>query len=197
MHPALPQTLTPENLAVWITENAIDSFTDKRPKPLTDEDVQEYEHKSSVASRELDKLKAIEDEFKGYIKDGSPTGDDGEPLPVTITIPATIGRKTLTEQREQADKILLDGQIVETQQLYTIPWPEGKKMVVFTIEGDEMEHLTKDMTQEQLEKHGNLFVQEAGGDMEYPVQDGPKEEDVVMPVVEEKPKKKKQQDPFI
>ena len=191
MHPSLPQTMTIENLSQWITENSVDSFTDKRPKPLTDDDIAEYEHKSSVCSRELDKLKAVEKEFKDFMKEGTPEDQFGEHQSITITIPATKGTKALNEERESADKIIMDGQIVESTQLYTIPYPEGKKMVVVDIQGKEYEHLTKDMTQDQLEKHGNLFVEDGPKeDMEEEVSD--------LPVVEEKPKKKKKdQTPFI
>ncbi len=199
MHPALPQTMTPENLATWITDNSVDSFTDKRPQQLSEFDIADYEHRSAEISIELDKLKEVKKEFDEYLKTGTPEDSIGEHQPVNISIPATTGIKALTERREEIGKILIDGQIEESTQLYTIPYPEGKKMVVVDIEGNEFEHLTKDMSQEQLEKLGNLFVS-----------DGLKEDEEEIKVtpmtfqeggsdgVELKPKKKKKDvEPFI
>jgi hypothetical protein len=157
LHQCLPQTLTVEKLAQWITENSKNSFSHEEKITLTEHDIQEFEHRSSAASRALDRLKAVEDDFKHFVKKGTPV-QDGVVQPVDITIPPTAGSDVLKARREHADKILEQGYQVETTQLYTIPWPEESQMVVMTIEGEEWPMYTKPMGKDQKVLYGELFA---------------------------------------
>jgi hypothetical protein len=156
-HPSLPSSMTAENLGQWIEQNSKNSFEHTEKIPLTDEDIAMFEHKSSLASRALDRLKAVEDNFKFYLKKGSPH-EDGVPQPIDITIPPTSGTDVLKANREHADKILEQGYQVEITKLYTIPWPEESQMVVVTIEGDEWPMYTKPMGKDQKALYGELFT---------------------------------------
>lgn len=157
IHPALPQTKTPEQLAIWIKENSKHDFNHDEKIILTADEVQELEHKSSAASRALDRLKKVEESFKYYMTNGTPVVG-GTVEPVDITIPPTRGTKELKANREHADKILEQGYQVVTTPLYTIPYPEESTMVVVTIEGDEWPMYTKPMSKDQKAMYGELFA---------------------------------------
>lgn len=157
IHPCLPQTKTPEQLAQWITENSKNSFQHDEKVDLTEEEVRAFEHKSSAASRALDRLKAVEEDFKHVLKKGTPV-IGGTTEPYTVTIPPTKGVDALKANREHADKILEDGYQTITTALYTIPYPEESTMVVVTIEGDEWPMYTKPMSKDQKVLYGELFT---------------------------------------
>jgi len=157
-HLCCPQTLTPENLGQWIEQNSKHSFEHNEKIPLTDLDIQEFEHKSSAASRALDRLKLVEDNFKHYMKRGTPV-EVGIVQPIDITIPPTAGTDVLKANREHADKILEQGYQVEITKLYTIPYPEESTMVVVTIEGQEWPMYTKPMGKDQKAMYGELFAE--------------------------------------
>jgi hypothetical protein len=157
LHPCLPQTLTKELLASWIADNSKNSFSHEEHVKLTELEIQEFEHKSSAASRALDRLKAVEDDFKYHLKKGTPVLD-GVAQPYETVIPPTKGSDQLKANREFADKILEQGYQVVTTPLYTIPYPEESTMVVVTIEGDEWPMYTKPMSKDQKALYGELFT---------------------------------------
>lgn len=156
-HPCLPQTLTKENLAQFITDNSKNSFSHEEKIPLTAQDIAAFEHRSSAASRALDRLKAIEEDFKHHMVNGTPV-KEGIIQPYDVTIVPTKGTKELKANREFADKILEQGYQVVTTALYTIPYPEESTMVVVTIEGDEWPMYTKPMSKDQKALYGELFT---------------------------------------
>lgn len=157
IHPCLPSTMTPENLGAWIEQNSKNNFSHEEKITLTETEIQEFEHQSSAASRALDRLKSVEDDFKYFIKKGTPV-QDGTVQPVDITIPPTAGTDVLKARREHADKILEQGYQVETTPLYTIPYPEEGQMVAVTIEGEEWPMYTKPMGKDQKALYGELFA---------------------------------------
>lgn len=157
LHLCLPQTLTKENLAKWIKDNSKHTFIHEEKIPLTEAQVQEFEHKSSAASRSLDRLKAVSDSFKYFIKKGTPVLE-GVCQPQDVTIPPTKGTEALEANREHADKILEQGYQVVPTELFTIPYPEASEMVVVTIEGQEWPMYTKPMSPDQKTMYGELFA---------------------------------------
>ena len=102
LHPALPQFMTPENLALWIKENQVEQFEYVDDTPLTQDEISELEHKSSIASRTIDELDNLEKSFKKMLKEGT---ED----PVDFTIPPTKGTKTLKSNRKFADDKIKSG----------------------------------------------------------------------------------------
>lgn len=153
IHRALPQTMTPENLAEWIKKNCIDKKIHEERIPLDEPQIADLEHRSSVASRQIDKLerqlKEITDQFK-----------NGTTEPIHITIPFTKGLKTLTANREFADGCIEKGFTEENTTLYGIPFPEREVILFCDIEGQEYETYQENMTSEQIKMHGNLFKEE-------------------------------------
>lgn len=153
IHRALPQTMTPENLAEWIKKNCIDKKIHEERIPLEEHQITDLEHRSSVASRQIDKLerqlKEITDQFK-----------NGTTEPIHITIPFTKGLKTLTANREFADGCIEKGFTEENTTLYGIPFPEREVILFCDIEGQEYETYQENMTPEQIKFHGNLFKEE-------------------------------------
>lgn len=152
---SIPGTITAEALGKWITDNSKDSIIHKEEIPLDDDVIKELEHKSSMASRRIDELKALKKNFDNYLNKGTDVDHDAEVeidqdpprLPMTIIIPPTKGLKELTKNREFADKQLRDGFKTEEVKLYMIPVPEEDRMVAVDIEGVEYEQYNREMNE--------------------------------------------------
>jgi len=150
IHSVLPQSYTPENLAVWIKQNSIEQKAHVEEIELTVEEIADLEHRSSAANRALDKLevqmKAIQEVFK-----------KGTPEPIDFKIYPTKGIEVLKANRKFADDSIEKGVREETTMLYAIPFPEKKRIVYVTIEGEEFEQYSTDMSKEQLIAFNTLF----------------------------------------
>lgn len=165
LHRACPSTYTPERLAVWIKENQKSIRTHVDKIPLTPEEVSDLEHKSSLASRAIDRLEEVMDEFKAYIQGGTPY--DGEKyLPKDITIPPSKGMKELKANRAHSDSILVKGYNEEITEIYIVPFPDESTMVAMDITGCEWPDYTKAMTESEEELYGRLFVKDKDGNMQ-------------------------------
>lgn len=163
IHVSLPQTMTPEALGKWIVENKKDTIFHRETFPLTEEEIKNLEHQSSAASRALDRLKAVEDLFKSYMKNGTPCQRVEKELvydPIDITIPPTKGTKALKSNREYADNLLEAGERTETTDLYLVPWPEEAKMVCVDIEGQEWSQYTRAMTTFEINENKPLLKED-------------------------------------
>lgn len=171
LHPALPQTMTPENLADWITKNSIETREHLDRIPLTKEKILELEHKSSTASRAIDELKDVEKTFKTYLKKGTdvdfetevPKGQEPKRLPVTVTIPPTRGLDELNKRRQWADMQLRTGYSVEPKNVYHIPYSETEQIIGVDVEGNEMEEYTRDMTETEATQYTLPIADAAAG----------------------------------
>lgn len=148
-HPCLPSTMTPENLASWIKDNADEVIDHIEKTPLEEEQTHELQSQSSLASRAMDRLEAIKKEFNDVIKEGTPDIE----MPYDITIPPTKGMKILKANRAFADRQLENGMKETPVQLYKIPYPEESLMVAVDIEGNEWPDFTKEMTNAEVNKH--------------------------------------------
>lgn len=153
LHPALPQVMTPENLALWIKQNQIESFEHTDETELTEEEISELEHKSSLASRALDKLDDLLESFKTTLNSG--TVD-----PIDFTIPPTKGIKELKANRENADAKIESGVNEVKTWIYGIPYPEEKRVLFFDIEGNRFESRDRDMNEMQLGKYDKPLLRE-------------------------------------
>lgn len=156
MHLALPQkSLTIEQLAQWITENQIEQKVHEEQVDYTEEEIQEFEHKSSVASRAIDRLMVIKKTFTDYI-------NDGVDIPTDVTIPETKGLKALHANREYADaQIELGYRIIPTT-LYGIPCDANGKICFFDVEGDHWEQYDYKMNPFQQDKYGSPLFTDQG-----------------------------------
>lgn len=172
MHAALPQTMTPENLGQWISENRKDTIAAKGTTILSADERTEYEHISSSCSQKIDELDETAKTFTEYINNGTYNPDVDEENGKNVQIPATVGKKKLTEERKRVDKILRDGHTVEKTTLYVIPWPERKKMVAFDIEGQEWDEYTRDMREDEINAHRTLFEEAPVGEAVMEVSSG-------------------------
>lgn len=169
LHPCLPQTMTPENLSEWIVKNAHENIPHETLIPLTDEEVAELEHKSSLASRKIDELKEVEKLFKEILKKGTPVEDisvDEDPsyepkhVSVPITIPPTKGLDALNANRQYADSKLRDGHNKEITTYYRIPFIESNMMIGVDIEGNEAEEYSRKMTDFEKQKYALPILQQ-------------------------------------
>jgi len=153
LHPTLPQTMTKENLAVWIRQNSVEGKNHVEEIPYTQEELQEFEHKSSAASRAIDKLewqlKSIQFTFK-----------NGTQEPQEIKIYPTKGIDVLKENRKYADGQIDKGCREETTVLFGIPYPEKKKVIFVDIEGNEFAQYERDMTKDEAIGHTTLFSED-------------------------------------
>jgi hypothetical protein len=163
VHRSLPQSLTAEKLAEWVTTHQKQVINHITKTPLTPEEVSENEHKSSAASRAIDRLDEVMDLFKLLIKKGTKyDGTTDKHLPESVTIPGTKGKDALTANRQIADSILEKGYNEETTVLYLIPNPDESQMVAVDIEGHEAPKYSRAMTAEEDKMYGKLFVKEGG-----------------------------------
>ncbi len=158
LHKSIPQSLTPENLASWIVKNQDRKFLHTEKTDLTEETISFLEHKSSLASRAIDRLNKVKEEFMDTLKNGTPDADK----PVDVTIPPTSGLKVLTANREWADKQLEQGFSEDLIDIYMVPDPENNQMVGIDIEGNEWPEYTVEMTEDEHKKYGKLFSKEKG-----------------------------------
>jgi hypothetical protein len=153
-HASIPQSLTPENLASWILDNKDSTFQHIEKTELNEETIRDYEHKSSLASRAIDRLNEVKDNFMEILNNGTPDQEK----PVDVTIPMTKGLKVLKANREFADKQLEQGFSEEFIDIYMIADPENGRMVAMDIEGNEWADFSTDMNEEQTKKYGKLFA---------------------------------------
>lgn len=150
-HEALPQGMTVEQLAQWLYENKIDSKTHKEEEPYTDEEIQEFEHKSSLASRSIDKLAEIEKTVKEHLKEG--IFDD----PISITLPPTKGNKALLANRKYADEQITLGYVSREIDLYGIPDDKTEKILFFDAEGNVWDDYSENMSEDQKHQYIGMF----------------------------------------
>ena len=147
-HISLP-TYPKEKLAQWLAENKIDTRIHVQKTELTPEMIADYEHRSTAASRAMDRLNEVKDTFMEYLKGGTPfNGTDYQP--VDVTIPGTKGLKTLEANRKYACDILEKGYTEEDIELYMIPWPETGMVIAVDVQGEEYEQYTRAMSVEEI-----------------------------------------------
>lgn len=154
IHTSLPQTLTAENLGQWIMQNHIEKKIHEERIPLDDSQVADLEHRSSLASRAIDKLKAQLKEITEYFKEGTL-----EAIPFTIY--PTKGITTITANREFADGCLEKGYTEEKITLYGILYPEKELVIYVDITGVEYPAYQEVMSAEQKVMHNSLFKEES------------------------------------
>lgn len=139
LHEVLPQTLTPENLAVWLTENNIDKRIHSQELKLSEEDVHLYENKIANVTQQIYRLQEVKAEFEAYLKKGTSVTHDaqGQPQyqPQTVTIPPTKGLNELEENRKYYAKILEQGFRNNDFEVFGIPYPKGETVLFFNSEG--------------------------------------------------------------
>lgn len=165
-HHSLPQTSTPEGLAEWIQLNKVDQHNHVEEIPLTEEEIQQFEHQSSIASRSIDKLQNVEKFFKETLKNGTPYNRDSDKNePVNVTIPPTKGLTVLKANREHADKRLELGYKEDITNLYLVPNPEESTMVMVDIEGNEWAQYSRNMTKDEINQFKPLL--KGSGSLKY------------------------------
>lgn len=165
-HVSLPATMTIEQLAKWIVENQIDKINHTEKFKLTEDEIREQEHKSSAASRSIDRLNAVKDEFMNFLKEGTPTALKSgkvEYEPVAVTIPPSKGLKSLKANREHADSLIEAGSREEITEIYMIPWPEQSLVIGVDIVGLEWPQYTRVMTKDEINAHKPLLKVSEGG----------------------------------
>jgi hypothetical protein len=157
-HHSLPQTSTPEQLAEWIQLNKVDTFNHEEKIQLTEEEIQNFEHQSALASRQIMKLTDVEKYFKELIKKGTPYSMEKEAHePINVTIPPTKGKDALTANMEFANKQLELGYKLDITHLYLVPNPEESMMVMVDIEGVEWPGYSREMTKDEINQHKPLL----------------------------------------
>jgi DNA-binding protein H-NS len=153
LHPTLPQTMTKENLAVWIRQNSIEGKNHVVEIEYTEKEIQEFEHKSSAAARAIDKLEAQLKKITEYFKKGTQE-------PIDEKIYPTKGIEVLKANRKYADDEIEKGFREETTVLFGIPYPEKKQVIFVDIEGIEFTQYTRNMTKEEAIGHTTLFSED-------------------------------------
>ncbi len=168
-HELLPQSKTVEELAAWLTENALEKKTHVKEEDLTIEGRHEHEAKIANATAAIYELQALEKRFKTTIKKGT-DGLLGELQPETFTVPPTKGIDILESNRQFSNQILKDGVLKTNVELFGIPDDNREMIVFFDIEGNLMDE--QPMGSEQRQAAGKLFSEtDAMAPMKAMVQD--------------------------
>lgn len=168
LHICLPQTMTVESLAQWITENAAEKREHEEQMPLTDELKSTLEHKVSLAASRIQELREVEKVFKDFLNKGTPvdieTNADpaGDPLrlPQPVTIPPTKGLKEIQANLDYFTKQLRNGYSTEKTLIFLIPFPEEKMMIGVDIEGKEWPDYTREMSEPEKINHEKPILEE-------------------------------------
>lgn len=165
-HESLPNTLTTESLAQWITDNAKDEINHVDKVDLDPEKVREYEHKLANSTAAKLRLEELKKEFNECLKKGTGVSgfseESGEPIhdPQNFIVPPTKGLDALNANIRFYSDLLERGFEENHTMIYIIPYPEKKRMVGVDIEGNEWEQYSKDMTPAEVSSFGNLFQEE-------------------------------------
>lgn len=162
-HPALPDTYTPEQLGVWLRDTHVETREHIEENPLTPEDISNFEHKSSLATRAIYDLQEWLKMVQTAVKKGTPVNEDKERLPVNFTLSPTKGLDNLEENRKWAEKIIKDGFTTETTLLFGVAYPEEKKICFFDAAGVHFKQYDHNMTSEQMEKWDKPMLRVSGG----------------------------------
>lgn len=168
-HTSLP-SYTKEKLAQWLAENKIDQIIHKQKTELTEDLVHDYEARSSLASRAMDRLNKVKELFMETLKTGTPFNQTTEEWePIDITIPASKGLKELEANRKFADNILEKGYTEEDINIYMIPWPETSMVIGVDVEGVEYEQYTRPMSETEISAYKPLLRANEEDDDDLPL----------------------------
>lgn len=157
-HACVPATMTPEALGDWIMTQKVDQQNHVEKIPLTEDEITQFEHDSSLASRAIDKLMEVKKYFDNSLKKGTPYDKATEShKPLSITIPPTRGLDALKSNREHADAQIVKGCKEEITELYLIPFPEKSRMIMVNIVGVEWPDYSRDMTADEIQQYKPLL----------------------------------------
>lgn len=151
-HPVLPNgfDLGSKELAAWLSGQSVATFVDKQRAYFTPEEIQEFEHESSVNGREFNKLAGI----KQYVSDLCRKGTEEA---VTIVIPGTVGAKMLELQRRQNDDMIDSGYEETEVEVYAIPDADNQTMEFFDGEGNHYPDRSRSLSISEVHKYCGLL----------------------------------------
>lgn len=152
-HPSLLK-LTPhlseEEFADWVRMYSVETVQDSEKRYFSPEEIQDFEHESSLNGREFNRL----DDLKKKVSELILKGTEEE---VKLTIPPTIGTKLLNEQRRQNDDLIEKGfELIEIE-VFGIVNHENETMEYFSLEGELMPKRTRPLTPKEKHKHLGMF----------------------------------------
>jgi hypothetical protein len=143
----MPNKLDEKGLADYIAANHKLRFTEEVKRYFTPEEIQSFEHESSVNGRMINKLEDI----LALVRDKVRNGTDE---PINIEIPVSQGSKLLVEFRRQNDDFIEKGYESEEIEIFGIPDLTANKMYFVTITGDYIREA--DLTEEQRKLYSDI-----------------------------------------
>lgn len=149
-HRLLPANLNAHELAQWLDTSAVEKFTHEVKTMFTDTEISEFEHESSAKGREMNRLLDMLKEAGTLIKKGT---DE----PVTFTIPATVGTKTLETQRRENDDFIEYGYVKEERQIFGIIDVQNERMEYFDVEGNIIVERSRPLSVRERHDHIGMF----------------------------------------
>lgn len=153
IHKSLPQELTLSELFEWLKRNSIEDFMDEIKNYFKPEEIAEFEHESSAAGRERNRIEAILKEVTTLIKKGNQDKDGEEAQTISIDIPVTIGMDLLDKQRRQNDDFVEKGYEIEEKRVYGIVNEADETVEYFTEEGVIVADRTRNLTPKEKMKY--------------------------------------------
>ncbi len=151
-HAVLPNgfDLGSPELAAWLQAQSVQTFIDTKKEFYSPEDLQGFEHESSMNGREFNRLA----ELKKKVSDLCVKGTE---VPVTIVIPATAGSKLLELQRRQNDDMIETGFEQFDVEVYSIPDADNGTMEFFDADGKHYADRTRPLSISEKHKYGGIF----------------------------------------
>jgi hypothetical protein len=149
-HPSLPQSLTPELLASWISQNAKEKFTEEKKYYYTEDELNEFKDSAVKSGIELNNLAEKKARLNKIF-------DNGTPEYINIDITETKGIKALKEEREANERQVERGYKVESIVVYGIPNQDTHYMDYFDIEGNEIPDRTRPLSAKEIREYVSQF----------------------------------------
>jgi hypothetical protein len=143
MHPSLPQSLTPENLGIWISQNAKEKFTEKKIIYYTEDELQDFKNKSIEMGIEIKNLTKQKKKFNALM-------DKGCEEYIQVDVLETRGIKALKASRELIEECVEKGYYETDIKIYGIPNVETKNMDFFDIEGNIISERSRPLSTKEI-----------------------------------------------
>lgn len=149
-HPSLPPGLTQSQLELWLQNNSVERFTHEKKDFFEPEEIQAFEHESSVAGREWNRLTDMLKEASTLVKKGTEEA-------VTFTIPVTKGTKMLETVRRENDDFIESGYNVQKVEIYGVPNMDTHFMEYFDAHGNEITERKRTLSPKEKNEYLGMF----------------------------------------
>jgi hypothetical protein len=146
LHPSLPHTLTPENLAAWLQQNSKERTTLNREYRYTEDELDHFKTRAMNCGIEINDLNDEKKRINELIEKGISDFTQIDLLP-------SKGLKQLKIERLACEKEVKRGYQPESLTIYGIPNHDTHNMDYFDIEGNEIVERQRPLTAKETREY--------------------------------------------